>query len=75
MSTSLQDSTKGRSLSLTSRGQEGFLSQVSVSQIKKRNPAVSAIAYLTYGLKFGILFVSMYWLISKKRSLDVTGNS
>lgn len=62
-----------------------FLSQAEVgkdfchklvsAKIKKRNPAVSAIAYLTYGLKFGILFVSMYRLISKKRSLDVTGNS
>ena len=39
------------------------------------NPTVFAIVYLTYSLKFGILVVSMYWLISKKRSSDVTDNS
>ena len=61
----LQDSTRGDSLPVTWQGS----GRISV------NPTVFAIVYLTYSLKFGILVVSMYWLISKKRSSDVTGNS
>ena len=56
------------------------LERISNSQPKfKIDPTVLAIACVTYSVKhavkFGIPFVSMYWLVSKTRSLDVTGNS